>query len=285
MFTCESMKRKTITAVSKQYDCSHKFYCYLGGQHRLATSFLMLRFHHSGVPPRVCFVLFKISGQSLEAIACCTVKSADRISISACIWHASPLAAQPPAHSHCRLFQRRFVHCFFTLITHLWTSRSYKTRPSPNTARRGMQAVPLFCKFLCPPLDTAARLDSSSFVLRFRPMNATCCGFETKFVERAFTGTSTPCSTHRSRWGHSILVTRRSLLRPIFKYLRASSQDSTNREATDRQQAGRNHTDTRKRNTTRTHELQRRSQNPKWCSTTKNIPDDTMYIVLEQRLI
>ena len=39
------------------------------------------------------------------------------------------------------------------------------------------------------------------------------------------------------------------LLRPIFKYLRASSQDYTNREATDRQQAGRNHTDTRKRNT------------------------------------
>ena len=39
------------------------------------------------------------------------------------------------------------------------------------------------------------------------------------------------------------------LLRPIFKYLRASSQDCTNREATDRQQAGRNHTDTRKRNT------------------------------------
>ena len=127
--------------------------------------------------------------------------------------------------------------------------RSYKTRRSPYTARRGIQAVLLFCKFLCPPLDTAARLVSSILVLRFRPWFATCCGSETKFVERAFRGTSTPCSTRSSRWGSPYSVDPSELLRPIFKYLRASSQDCTNREATDRQQAGRNHTDTRKRNT------------------------------------
>ena len=67
------------------------------------------------------------------------------------------------------------------------------------------------------------------------------------------------------------------LLRPIFKYLRASSQDCTNREATDRQQAGRNHTYMHTRTHTRSHTLQRRSQIPKWCSTTKNKPDDTIY--------
>ena len=44
---------QTITAVSKHNYCSHKLHCYLGGQHRLATSFLMLRFHHWR-PPRVC---------------------------------------------------------------------------------------------------------------------------------------------------------------------------------------------------------------------------------------
>ena len=75
------------------------------------------------------------------------------------------------------------------------------------------------------------------------------------------------------------------LLRPIFKYLRASSQDYTNREATDRQQAGRNHTDTRKRNTHAHTSCKGAAKFPKWCSTTKNIPDDTMYIVPEQRLI
>ena len=45
------MKRQTITAVTISQ-------CYLGGQHRLASSFLMLRFCH-GSPPRVCFVQFE----------------------------------------------------------------------------------------------------------------------------------------------------------------------------------------------------------------------------------
>ena len=47
------------------------------------------------------------------------------------------------------------------------------------------------------------------------------------------------------------------LLRPIFKYLRASSQDCTNREATDRQQAGRNHTTHANRTPTHTRAAKR----------------------------
>ena len=92
----------------------------------------------------LCSVQF--SGQSLEAIACCVVKSVERISNSACIWHAFSLAAQSPVHSHCRLLSRHFDPLLLHTIVHLWTCRSYKTRRSYITTHRGMQAVPLFCK-------------------------------------------------------------------------------------------------------------------------------------------
>ena len=61
------MKHKTITAVSKYNYCSHKFHCYLGGQHRLATPPLMLRFYHSD-PPRVYVVQFKFQANRLRQL-------------------------------------------------------------------------------------------------------------------------------------------------------------------------------------------------------------------------
>ena len=92
----------TITAVTN-------FQRYLGGQHRLASSFSDAALLPLKSPLSVITGV-QISGQSLEAIACCAVESADRISKFACMWHAHALTAQPPAHSHLLRFQRRFVH-------------------------------------------------------------------------------------------------------------------------------------------------------------------------------
>ena len=60
-------------------------------------------------------------------------------------------------------------------------------------------SCPTFCKFLCPALDTAARLVSSVLVLRFTPWYATCCGFETKLSGVLLPSTPMLCSTHSRR--------------------------------------------------------------------------------------
>ena len=82
------------------------------------------------------------------------------------------------------------------LLTRLETCQSYKTRLSLNTARCGMHLSHFSVNFWCPPLDTAARLDTSSFVLRFTPWYATCCCFETKFVATRSQSVPRLCSTH-----------------------------------------------------------------------------------------
>ena len=92
-----------------------------------------------------------------------------------------------------------FDPLFLHSVVHYWTGRSYKTRPSLHTARCGMQAVPLSVNFLCPTLDTAALLVSSSFVLRFTPLNATYCGSKTKLSGVLLPSTPMLCSTHSHR--------------------------------------------------------------------------------------
>ena len=102
--------------------------------------------------------------------------------------------------------------------------------------------------FWCPTLDTAALLNTSSFVLRFSPLSATCCGSETKLSSVPLRGTSMLCSTH-SRWLSLFfgdLVSSSAMTRVPVGFLTEAIQQV---EATDRQQAGRNHTDTRKQNT------------------------------------
>ena len=95
---------------------------------------------------------------------------------------------------------------------------------------------------------------------------------------------STPmlCSTHSRRLSLSFggVVTASAMAQVLVGFLTEMIQQL---EATDRQQAGRNHTDTRKGTPTHT-QAARRSQNPKVVFNYKNIPDDTMYIIPEQRL-
>ena len=109
-------------------------------------------------------------------------------------------------------------------------------------------SVPIFCQFSVPILDTAARLVSSSFVLRFTPLNATCCGSETKLSGVLLPSTPMLCSTHSRRLPLSFggVVTSSAMTRVPVGFLTKTIQQL---EATDRLQAGRNHMDTRKQNT------------------------------------
>ena len=61
------MKRQTLTAVSKHNYCSHNLHCYLGGQHRLSTLNLLLRFCHCD-SPRVCFAQLKFQANRLRRL-------------------------------------------------------------------------------------------------------------------------------------------------------------------------------------------------------------------------
>ena len=134
--------------------------------------------------------------------------------------------------------------------------------------------------FWCPTLDTAALLNTSSFVLRFSPLSATCCGSETKLSGVLLPSTPMLCSTH-SRWLSLFfddVVNSSAMTRVPVGFLTETIRQV---EATDRQQAGRNHTDMHTGTHTRSHTLQSAAKIPKWCSTTKNIPDDTMYIIPE----
>ena len=90
-----------------------------------------------------------------------------------------------------RLYTRIVVFSLATLyplilhaIIHLWTCRSYETRRLYNTAHRGMQAVPLFCKI---SVSTWTRLHVLTLLLlscEYLHLLAACACFETKFVER-----------------------------------------------------------------------------------------------------
>ena len=147
-----------------------------------------------------CSVQFSL--RSPKAIGLSAVESADRISTFACMWHAHPLAAQSPAHSHRLQTQRRLIHCFFTLLYTCrhgdHTNRVFKPTQHDVGCKLSHFSVN-FCKFLCPTLDTAARLVSSVFVLRFNPLNTTCCGFETKLSGVLLPSTPMLCSTHSRR--------------------------------------------------------------------------------------
>ena len=107
-------------------------------------------------------------------------------------------------------------------IIHLVTSRSYKTRRSDHTAHGGMHLSHFSVNFSVSSLDTAARLVTSSFVLRFRPWFATCCGFETKLWGVLFQAPRSS-APHVVTGRHSSLATL-FLLQRLLEYLRASLQ-------------------------------------------------------------
>ena len=92
------------------------------------------------------------------------------------------------------------------------TSPLYYTLPDVSTIQNTSFTLhstswdtrcPTFCKISVPTLDTAARLNTSSFVLRFAPLNATCCGFETN-LSAAWSQTPqlllSTCSRHLSHF-------------------------------------------------------------------------------------
>ena len=93
----------------------------------------------------------QIPVRSPKAIGLCAVESADRISTFACIWHAHPLAAQSPTHSHLLQTQRRLIHCFFTL---LYAIGRPIIQNSSFTLHSTLWDVscPTFCKFSVPNL-------------------------------------------------------------------------------------------------------------------------------------
>ena len=94
------------------------------------------------------------------------VASADWFSNFASARLAHPLTAHFLTHSHLLQTQRYFVHCFSTLF--LTSGRVDHTKHVARCTQHvvGCNLSHFPAKFLCPVLDTAERLVSSSFVLR-----------------------------------------------------------------------------------------------------------------------
>ena len=145
-----------------------------------------------------------------------------------------------------------------------------------------MQTVPLFCKFLCPTLDTAALLVSSSFVLRFTPLNATCCGSETKLSGVLLPSTPMLCSTHSHRLSlfFGDVVTSSAIARVPVGFLTETIRQVEATGSQNRQEGitGYEHT------ATHTHTRCNNSRIPQRCVHYTNI-QMVQYIIPEQRLI
>ena len=94
------------------------------------------------------------------------VASADRFSAFKRTRPEHPLTAKSPTHSHLLQNQRRFVHCFSTLFhpSRRVDHTKHVVRYSQHVVGCNLSHFP--AKFLCPVLDTAARLVSSVLVLR-----------------------------------------------------------------------------------------------------------------------
>ena len=103
----------------------------------------------------------------------------------------------------CTLASSSFASPLCTLLLHFIRHsvmrRSYKPLSSSNTARGGMQAVPLFCKISVSPLDTAASLVTSSFCPSIPSLVYHRLWLRNQIVGRAFPSTPFLCST-RSHW-------------------------------------------------------------------------------------
>ena len=107
-------------------------------------------------------------------------------------------------------------------LVHFGTSRSYQTRRSDHTAPGGMHLSHFSVNFSVSSLDTAARLVTSSFVLRFRPWFTTCCCSETKLWGVLFQAPRSS-APHVVTGRHSSLAML-LLLQRLLEYLRASLQ-------------------------------------------------------------
>ena len=131
-----------LTLVSKVADG------YLSGQRRSPESILLVQLPHC-FPPGMCFAATKFRLNRLRRWPSSSLNPLVGFQFSACILHAISLAAQPTTQSQHLIVNFQHVCPLHNSPCQLWTHGSFIWRPSPYTARSGMNSVPLFCKF--PP--------------------------------------------------------------------------------------------------------------------------------------
>ena len=149
---------QTITAVSKHNYCSHKFHCYLGGQHRLATPPLNAAAFTIVVPLECAVVQFKFQANRPRRLPQ-RRQSADRIS-KFCM-HVACISTRRHSRLHTRIVSKSSVvlstdssHYDYTL------GRADHTKLVVETTQHvvGCRLSHFSVNFLCPTLDTAAML-------------------------------------------------------------------------------------------------------------------------------
>ena len=140
--------------------------------------------------------------------------------------HADLLAAQPLAHSHCRLCSRHFVHCFFTLIYTSGRVDHTKHVVACTQHAVGCIAVPLFCKISVP---TWTRLHVFKLLLlscEYLHLLSACPAPKPNLSSALLRSASTSLSTCSLRLNHSFLVTP-GFASKYLLYLQASSSNNT----------------------------------------------------------
>ena len=140
------MEHKTITAVSKQHDCSHKFSSVTSAVSTASPLRLLLLFFCHCVPPRVYVVQSNFQANRLRRLP---------------VAPSNPLTGFQNSHACSMHFHSRRSRLYTRILSN---SSAVLSTASPlydilsgradhtklvvdfNTAHGGMQAVPLFCK-------------------------------------------------------------------------------------------------------------------------------------------
>ena len=156
----------------------------------------------------------------------------------------------------CTLALSSFVSPLCTLFLHLLRTSGRVDHTKhvfpPTQHAVGCTESHFSVNFLCPPLDTAARLYTSSFCpANWLTSMPPACGFETKFVSDAVPKRPHASAPPTVAGSHSSLVTVR-LLQRIFLHLWASLQryiQQTRKGQIDATGREHNRRDTRTQNT------------------------------------
>ena len=119
---------------------------YLSGQRRSPGSILLVQLPHC-FPLGMCFAATKFRLNRLRRWPSSSLNPLVGFQNSACILHAISLSAQPNTQSQLLIVDFQHVCPLHNSLGQLWTHGSFILRPSPYTARSGMNSVSLFCKF------------------------------------------------------------------------------------------------------------------------------------------
>ena len=134
---------------------------YLSGQRRSPESILFVQLPHC-FPLGMCFASTKFRLNRLRRWPSSRMNPLVGFNNHACILHAISLSAQPSTQSQFLIVNFQHDCPLHNSPCKLWTHGSFIWRPSPYTARSGMNSVPLFCKF--PPHWWRLRLPFASTV-------------------------------------------------------------------------------------------------------------------------